>query len=129
MKDVLTKALYLYQSHVTDSCQFKTKIDNTAIPATYSMISLDASSLFTNIPTNLVLKSLKKPWYLIKKHTNFKQTDFLHLVEFLLNNTFFKFDNQFYQQIIGSAMSSRISPILANIVTEDLELEVRNNIF
>ena len=66
---------------------------------------------------------------MIKKHTIFKQADFLQLVEFLLNNTFFKFDNQFYQQIIGSCMASKISPILANIVMEELETEVRNDIF
>ena len=93
------------------------------------MISLDATSLFTNIPTKLVINSLKKRCYLIKKHTNFKQKDFLQLVEFLLNNTFFKFDNQFYQQVIASPMGSTISPILANSVMEDMEIEVRNNIF
>ena len=74
------------------------------------------------------MNSLKKRWYLIKKNTKFKQKDFLQLVEFLLNNTFFKFDNQFYQQVIGSPMGSKISLILANIVMGDLKIEVRNNI-
>ena len=77
VKGVLTKALPFSKSHVKESWQFKTKINNTAIPADYSMISLDATSLITNIPANLVLKILKKRWHLIKKHTNFKQTDFL----------------------------------------------------
>ena len=95
---MLTKALSLPKSHAKGSWQFKTKIHNTAICSNYSMISLDATYLFTNISTNLVLKILKKRGYLIKKHT-----DYLQLVKFLLNNTFF--DNQFYQKIIVAKFS------------------------
>ena len=60
VKTVLTKALPFPNSHIKDSWQFKNKIENTAIPKDHSMISLDATSLFTNIPTKLVLNSLKK---------------------------------------------------------------------
>ena len=105
VKTVLTKTLPFPKSHIKDSWQFKNKIENTAIPKDHSMISLDATSLFTNIPTKLGF--ILKKWYSIKKHTNFKQADFSQLVEFLLNNTFFKFDNQFYQQIIGSPMGQK----------------------
>ena len=59
-KNVLTAALPFPKSHIGDSWQFKNKIDNTAIPENHSMILLDATSLFTNIPKKLVINSLKK---------------------------------------------------------------------
>ena len=39
-------------------------------------------------------------------------------------NTFFQFDNKYYQQAFGTPMGSPISPILADLVLQDLEEEV-----
>ena len=50
-------------------------------------------------------------------------TEFINVIKFILNNNFFQFNGKFYQQIFGSAMGNPISPILANIVIEDLEVE------
>ena len=48
------------------------------------------------------------------------------LPEFCLRNTYFTFQGRFYEQKEGAAMGSPISPIVANLFTEDLEVKVIN---
>ena len=45
------------------------------------------------------------------------------LLEFCLKNTYFKFNGEFYEQKEGAAMGSLISPIVANLFMEDLEIK------
>ena len=47
----------------------------------------------------------------------------LDVIKIILNNNYFQFNNKFYRQIFGSAMGNPISPILSDIVMEDLETE------
>ena len=48
--------------------------------------------------------------------------------EFLMNNTFFQFDNKYYQQVFGTPMGSPISPMLADLLLQDLEEVVLNKL-
>ena len=50
-------------------------------------------------------------------------TEFLNVIKFILNNNYFQFNEKFYHQIFGSAMGNPISPILSDIVMEDLEID------
>ena len=47
----------------------------------------------------------------------------INLLEFCLNSTSFVFQGQYYQQMKGAAMSSPLSPIVANIFMEQFEKE------
>ena len=38
-----------------------------------------------------------------------------------MKNTFFEYDNEYYHQIFGTPMGSPISPMLADLVSQDLE--------
>ena len=55
-------------------------------------------------------------------------TEFLNIIKFILNNNYFQFNEKFYHQIFGSAIGNPISPILANIVMEDLEIDSINKL-
>ncbi|XP_071578891.1 uncharacterized protein [Temnothorax nylanderi] len=46
---------------------------------------------------------------------------FLHAVKLVLGSTSFSFNGEFYEQIFGSPMGSPLSPILADMVMDDLE--------
>ena len=48
-------------------------------------------------------------------------SDIILLLEFCLKNTYFSFQDQFYEQVEGTAMGSPVSPIVANLYMEYLE--------
>jgi len=85
---------------------------------------LDVIFLFTNVPTELAIKSINKRWHYILN--NFKITcitkeEFFIVVESVLNSTVFTFSKRHYKQIFETSMRSPLFPIIANIVLEDLE--------
>ena len=45
----------------------------------------------------------------------------MELLGFCLHNTYFSFQNKFYEQVEGVAMGSPISPIVANLYMECFE--------
>ena len=120
-KDILTSACPTPNHVVKNSFQFKNKIININIRDGYNMVCYDIVNMFNNIPANLVQISIKKRWSKIKKFTNLPQKEFLKGLEILLNSLFFQFDNKYYQQISGLPMGLSLSPILADIVIQDLE--------
>ncbi|RLU24139.1 hypothetical protein DMN91_004349 [Ooceraea biroi] len=57
--------------HVKDSWSFVRNISNSKIDGNEIMVSLDATSLFTNIPKELVLRAIERRWHLIRDSTSF----------------------------------------------------------
>ncbi len=43
------------------------------------------------------------------------------LTQLFLKSTYFKHDNQFYEQIEGTGMGSPLSPVVAGVYMEDFE--------
>jgi len=81
------------------------------IPKNYVLISLDVKSLFTNIPVELVIEGINRRWEYIEKETKISKIEFIDAVRFVLNSTFFTFDNIIYKQIFGTLLGSPLSPI------------------
>ncbi|XP_071582490.1 uncharacterized protein [Temnothorax nylanderi] len=96
-------------------------IANVRIGSDEVLVSLDVTALFTNIPNELVYESVRKRWHYISQNTKLSLPQFLHAIELILHSTSFCFDDKFYEQIYGSPMGSPLSPILADMVMEDLE--------
>ena len=61
------------------------------------MISLDVSSLFTNVALNFILNGIEKRWHYIHESTELPLEEFKNGIEILMNSTFFKFDNTYYK--------------------------------
>lgn len=80
-------------------------------------------SLFTNIPINFATNSLNSSWEFIKHHTDLPKQEFMKAIFLILNSIFFTFNNQYYRQtsIFGTLMGSPLSPIIANLVLQELE--------
>ncbi|XP_071581173.1 uncharacterized protein, partial [Temnothorax nylanderi] len=119
LEDTLPKP----KSYVKDSWSFVKIIKDVTISPDHILVSFDVTSLFTNIPKDLVLKGIEKRWHFISPHTNFSLPQFLHAVDLILSSTSFCFNGQFYEQIFGSPMGSPFSPKASDIVMEDLESE------
>ena len=86
--------------------------------------SYDVSALFTSVPVdpalNIIRDILEKD-HTLKERTVLAVTDIILLLEFCLKNTYFSFQDQFYEQVEGVAMGSPVSPIVANLYMEYLE--------
>ena len=125
---LLTKNLKKPSTLVDNSLILKEKINNLQIAPDFTIISLDVASLFTNIPEYLVYKAIEKRWIQLYNKINMSCTEFLNIVKFILNSNYFQFNQKFYHQIFGSAMGNPISPILSDIVMEDLEIDSINKL-
>lgn len=106
-------------SYIKNSTHFKSLVQNIMIPNDHILISLDVSSLFTNVPFSLVESAINE-----KKEKivgNVPPTEIIKAVEIIMHNTSFSFDNKYYQQIFGLPMGSPLAPICADLVMQKLE--------
>jgi len=85
-------------------------------------------SLFTNIPANLAIDSINNRWNFIEIHTTIPKSEFISLVTLILSSTYFTFNDNIYKQSHGTPMGSSLSPIIANIVMQDLEESILNTL-
>lgn len=108
-------------SRVINSFHLVSKLSTAKIEEHYKLISLDAVSLFTNIPLDLAISGIVKRWDDISGATTIPRDEFITALFLVLNFTFFSFDNNIYKQTFGSPMGSPLSPIIADIVLHDLE--------
>jgi len=119
---ILSTSIKKPASNIKDSWFFANKINQTKIDPSDVLMSLDVTSLFTNIPRELVVKGITNRWNEIQSSTKMNLSQFLYAIELVLSSAYFKFDGKIYEQIYGSPMGSPLSPILADIIMDDLEI-------
>lgn len=81
--------------NIKNSFELINLINNLTIPDNHILISIDVTDLFTNIPKKLVVKAINNKWNLISFFTNIQLNDFIELVEFCFNSSYFLFDGLF----------------------------------
>ena len=84
------------------------------------MASLDADSLFTNIPLGETFDISVDNLY-NENPPNIPEHNFRNLLNIATKETFFMFNNKYYKQVDGVAMASPLGPALANIFMWSLE--------
>jgi len=88
------------------------------------MVSLDLVSLFTKVPIQLALNIAKQRLQSdpdLSQCTGFSTSDLMKGLEICLISTNFKFRGKHYKQVLGTAMGSPVSSVVANLVMEDIE--------
>jgi hypothetical protein len=110
-------------SYLQDTPHFLRELEtlkNTVIPQNSFPISVDVVGLYTNIPHNEGIESLKRA--LNTRKTKEVSTDFLvKLLSFVLKHNIFEFNGKYYQQQIGTAMGTRVAPTMANIFMASID--------
>ena len=105
------------KSYIKDTTDFLNKIDQVDTITTNSLlVSLDVSSLYTNIPNKEGVEATHQALLtdsgLVNNPSNLSLAELLWLV-LTLNN--FRFNGTDYLQIGGTAMGTRLAPSFANI--------------
>ena len=114
------------QHHVKNNMDFIHSIECIQLKSDECMMSFDVESLFTSVPIEPSIQIIKKLLEDDKSlHLRTKMTvnQISCLLEFCLKTTYFTFQGKFFGQVKGAAMGSPISPIVANLFMEDLEVK------
>ena len=100
--------------YLKDSTQFINLIESQTLPKNCLLASIDVSSLYTNIPHNEGVQSI------LHFLNNYPQVHnrpeqptpeiLCELVNIVLKNYVFKFNNQYYPQTQGTAMGTKMAP-------------------
>lgn len=116
-------------SHISDTYHFLEILNSIKIPINTNIIlaTIDVVSLYTNIPHVEGLQSLNE--YLDSRpFPHSPSSKFLiDLAEIVLTKNYFSFENNFYHQIKGTAMGTRMAPSYANLFMGAIETKFLNN--
>ena len=112
--------------YVQNNKDFLDSIKNIKIQPDECIMSYDVSALFTFIPIEPAIKIIQK--HLeddkdLSNRTSMTVNHIIRLLDFCLKNTYFSLQGRFYEQTEGAAMGSPISPLVANLFIEDLEVQ------
>ena len=120
LKPLVGKSLHLINS----AQDFVEQVKHIILAPGECLSSYDVSALFTSVPVDPalnIIKDLLEKDHILKESTVLAVSDIILLLEFFLKNTYFSFQDQFYEQVEGAAMGSPVSPIVANLYMEYLE--------
>lgn len=121
MSKLLTKAIQNNKYDVKNSMELKEKLDTIKTKPDSIIASLDVISMFTNIPMELVEKTIKTQYEGNTIKTRMPYAMMIKILKFTCQfNTEFEFNGQLYKQIKGLRMGSPVSPILASIVMNNI---------
>ena len=110
--------------HVQNTWDFVEQLKDVRLKQGECIISYDVAALFTSVPIQPVIKSIKQRLANdkeLQQRTAMSISHIINLLEFCLKSTSFVFQEQYYQQLEGAAMGRPFSPIVANIFMENFE--------
>lgn len=109
------------EHHIKDSFDFKQKIDAVSLRDNDVMVSMDIVSMYTSIPTELVISLIVSRSHLFKEKYGLAPNDLLNILQFILIDcAVFQFDGTPYQQNKGLPMGGAISPIAAALIMDHI---------
>ena len=109
-------------SFITDTNDLHIKLNdiNDLVTPESIMITMDVNSQNTNIPHTDSINACRS---FLNRHTTDPASinDIPILTDFILTHNLFKFNNDHYLQIIGTAMGTKMAPAYANISMDAIE--------
>ena len=109
------------KSYVRDTPDFIKKIENFKLNGDYFLVTMDVTSLYTNIPNHEGLVAVTQT--LIRENAQFRANNrsLITLLQHVLHMNNFQFNGENYLQIGGTAMGTRVAPSYANLFMARLE--------
>ena len=107
--------------HIQSTRDFVNRVREVTLLPGECLNSYDVSALFTSVPIDPALNIIKDLLACDRSVLSVQNT--IEPLGFCLHNTYFSFQNTFYEQVEGAAMGSLVSPIVANLYMEHFERE------
>ena len=103
-------------SYIRDSIDFLQKCSRTAKESTV-ICTFDVKSLYTNIPHEFGLQAIN---FGLEKHgasinSRFPKAFSLESIQFILKNNNFKFSEEYFNQLVGTAIGTDMAPTYATL--------------
>ena len=112
--------------HIQSTSTFVSKVREVTILPGECLSSHDVTALFTSVPIDPslnIIKDLLEQDDSLSNRSVLSVQNITELLGFCLHNTYFSFQNKFYEQVEGVAMGSQVSPTVANLYMEHFEGE------
>ena len=109
-----------FDNILTDSLSLVKLLEKTKFDEKCNLYVIDFKSLYTNIPVEDAINSLKE---LVMEFDNvIENAEFvIELLNIILKNSLMTFNGEYVRQIFGVIMGTNVAPILANIYLAKLE--------
>ena len=110
--------------HIQGTGDFVSRAKGLTLLLGECLTSYDVTSLFTSVPIDPALNIINDLWENDEKlndRTVLSIQNIIELLGFCLYNTYFSFQNKFYEQVEGVAMGSPINPIVSNLHMQHFE--------
>ena len=116
----------LVPSYIKDTGHFLNIIKDIHIEEKDLLVTVDVSSLYTNMKHENGIEALKS--WLIENGTNQEKSEFIRtLAKLVLTSNYFTFNGKMYLQKQGTAMGTRMAPNYAMIFMHSVEQEIFKN--
>lgn len=115
-------------SYLKDSSEFIKLITSTRIPQNSILVSVDVSSLYTNIPHKDGIAACAQALQAdIDPDPLRPPTEILvEMLNIVLKNNVIEFNNEFFLQLQGTAMGTKMAPAYANLFMGSIEDTLQN---
>ena len=116
------KIVPLSKSFVRDSTHLINILKDFTIQPGILLCTLDVTSLYTNIPHLEGIQSIKEMLAIHKPPDTLPHNSYIiELLELVLTNNHFEFNGEFYHQLSGTAMGTKLAPSYANLFMTKFE--------
>ena len=111
------------RSYIKDTTHFLTLLEEVGpLPDNTLLVTLDVSSLYTNIPNDIGIQACKEKLDHYRTGALHPRNDsIIDLLTMVLSKNNFDFNDLHYLQVGGTAMGTRLAPSYANIFMDHFE--------
>ena len=124
--DHLKEFVQKMPSYVKDTSDFIKKVESYQHDSDYYLVTMDVSSLYTNIPNDEGITAVRRT-LLHDYKGQVSIESLIRLLGFVLRMNNFVFNEVHYLQTGGTAMGTRLAPSYANLFMSDLEKTLLKN--
>ena len=116
------------QSYLKDTTHFINIVEGTIIPKNTILVSMNVTSLYTNIPQGEGITTICKAYDIFYKNNPPIPTNYLkEMLRLILKENSFQFIGKDYLQTHGTAMGTKMAVSFANIFMAMIETEIINH--